>query len=256
MYVLPLCLILVHKHAEPVDDCPCFEDAIAFVSVVMGSIFSKWHAANFGLDTASGFYTSRTPGWDGHEWSDWGMWLLFASIKMVVGVLAIFGWRLVAKPTLHILLPPIFRTLARAVTLPHRRFYTPATDYSIVPPEKGLHPVPSVIGLGSRGQVGGEGTALLPRYTGGMKMRSRAMGAGREKEVGMGMVDVVIKEKEGPARNTTTQIVSVEPVKHYDADVLTKVIVYCGIGWIACEWLPVMFEVLEWGVMSGPVASI
>lgn len=58
-----------------------------------------------------------------------------------------------------------------------------------------------------------------------------------------------------------------EVVKHYDADgehifdvilvikltpllipVLTKVFVYCGIGLLAAEGLPVMFEVLGWGV--------
>lgn len=32
--------------------------------------------------------------------------------------------------------------------------------------------------------------------------------------------------------------------------VVTKVIVYCGIAVLACEWLPVMFEVLGWGVRS------
>lgn len=66
-----------------------------------------------------------------------------------------------------------------------------------------------------------------------------------------------------------------ENVKHYDADgmatsspsspipncllillsffhfpVLTKVIVYSGIAVLACEVLPVMFEVLGWGVKS------
>jgi len=32
-------------------------------------------------------------------------------------------------------------------------------------------------------------------------------------------------------------------VRHYDADVLTKVIVYCGIGVLACELLPIYFHV-------------
>lgn len=30
--------------------------------------------------------------------------------------------------------------------------------------------------------------------------------------------------------------------------VLTKVFVYCGIGMLACGIIPVMFEVLGWGV--------
>ena len=44
-------------------------------------------------------------------------------------------------------LPPTFRLLSHLFTLPHRRFYTPATDYTSVPPEKGLRPIPSVIDL-------------------------------------------------------------------------------------------------------------
>lgn len=32
--------------------------------------------------------------------------------------------------------------------------------------------------------------------------------------------------------------------------VLTKVIVYSGIAVLACEVMPVMFEVLGWGVKS------
>lgn len=52
---------------------------------------------------------------------------------------------------LHIILPPIFRLLAQGFTLPHRRFYTPATDYKSVPSEFGsggvLRPIPSVIDL-------------------------------------------------------------------------------------------------------------
>ena len=37
-----LTLALVHFHPEPVDDCPCFEDAIAILSVVLGSYVGHW----------------------------------------------------------------------------------------------------------------------------------------------------------------------------------------------------------------------
>ena len=33
--------LLVNQH-PPVDDCPCFEDAIAFISVILGIITSFW----------------------------------------------------------------------------------------------------------------------------------------------------------------------------------------------------------------------
>jgi hypothetical protein len=72
-----------------VDDCPCFEDAIAFVSVIMGSTLAKWHSFNWGLDESSGFYKSRTPGSDGDGLSDWAVWSMFAFGKMVIGELQV-----------------------------------------------------------------------------------------------------------------------------------------------------------------------
>src|SRR5690348_10144707 len=87
-------------------------------------------------------------------------------------------WRILAKTTLHLILPPIFRGLSRVFSLPSRRFYTPATDYTSVPSEfsgDGLHPIPSVIDLPSsaRIEVGGigSGVAGFPDCN-GIKMRS------------------------------------------------------------------------------------
>jgi len=34
------CLLFVNRHSSPVDDCPCFEDDIAFISVILGIITS------------------------------------------------------------------------------------------------------------------------------------------------------------------------------------------------------------------------
>ena len=41
---------MVNQHPQPVDDYPCFEDAIAFVSIVMGSLLARWHAVHYGFD--------------------------------------------------------------------------------------------------------------------------------------------------------------------------------------------------------------
>ena len=83
--IISLGAILVNQHAEPVDDCPCFEDAIAFVSVVIGTTVGKWHAANWGFDINSGYFVSKTPGWEGKDHGDWILWLCFSALKMVVG---------------------------------------------------------------------------------------------------------------------------------------------------------------------------
>jgi hypothetical protein len=44
LVLIPLTLWAVHQHPQPVDDCPCFEDAIAFMSVLMGAFVARWGA--------------------------------------------------------------------------------------------------------------------------------------------------------------------------------------------------------------------
>jgi dihydrosphingosine 1-phosphate phosphatase len=83
--IISLGALLVNQHAEPVDDCPCFEDAIAFVSVVIGTTLGQWHAANWGFDMKSGYFASKTPGWEGKDLGDWLLWLGFSAMKMIVG---------------------------------------------------------------------------------------------------------------------------------------------------------------------------
>jgi len=250
LILISLAILMINQHPQPVDDCPCFEDSIAFVSSIMGVMIGKWHAVHFGLDKSSGFFTSRTPGFDGNDWNDWTVWLAFAGLKLVVGVLSIFVWRLVAKAVFHAVLPPTFRFFAHIFTLPNRRFYTPATDYEHVPTEKGLHPIPSVIDLPNSPTVMAQASASLPRVGGeGLKLRN----SGESKNPGWrsssrdkGAVKFVV---ENPGNGVPPDREGGR--KHYDADVLTKVMVYFGIGMIAAEWGPVLFEVLGWGVVSG-----
>ncbi|KAJ7026007.1 hypothetical protein C8F04DRAFT_1268598 [Mycena alexandri] len=139
--LIPLGLLAVKKHPQPVDDCPCFEDAIAFGSVVLGMYVGQWGAVKWGLWglDAQG---AVMPG------SVWVLRNATAAVgKEAAGVVAqwvqvgrrviltIFAWRLLAKALLHRALPPTFRFLATHVPypLPHRRFYTPATDNTRVP---------------------------------------------------------------------------------------------------------------------------
>ncbi|KAL0579647.1 Long-chain base-1-phosphate phosphatase [Marasmius crinis-equi] len=274
MIIVPLTLLLVNQHPQPVDDCPCFEDAIAFNSVFASALLLRWSRAFFRTD----YYIEPRPmpgsGWvevfdlPGVRWMqiDRGLshilqWWWTAALKMVVGIAIIFAWRIVAKSLLHIILPPTFRFLSHLFTLPKRRFYTPATDYKNVPSEfhfdpdhpgaglSGLRPIPSVIdlpssvkvgvesddGVGSGMDVGGMGSDLKMRGRNGngMAVNGNGMNGGKTQgtEAGQGKPD---------------------GVKHYDAEVLTKVVVYAGIGALATGFIPMGFELLGWGVSSTP----
>lgn len=292
---LLLCLLLTNQHPQPVDDCPCFEDAIASLALLTGTVMSRWHAAQSGMDVPSGFYTSRTPGWENITMGDTLVWWLFAVLKMVTGVSAIFAWRLIVKSIMHTVLPPLFRCASRFVgnigwQLPARRWYTPATEYESVPGD-GLHPIPSSmnltaelsqrVGFGVFDDDTDEDSAhttgrlphahLRPRGERNVKWRGSADGRG-----GIGLKRVVMQEYvdskgekldvfdgDGDDHNDGNE--REYGIKHYDADgesdrrlpraivsstllVLTKVIVYSGIGAIATYLTPVTFEILGWGV--------
>ncbi|KAG8829419.1 hypothetical protein FRC17_006599 [Serendipita sp. 399] len=223
-----------------------------------------------GWDVASGFYTSKQPGWEGQTWSDVVIWWVFAVLKMVTGVSAIFAWRLIVKQIMHTVLPPIFRWMSGLVgniglTLPNRRWYTPATEYERVPGD-GLHPIPSSMNLPAElSQRSGFGTidhdedahttGRLPHahIHNGAEMHMKWRGSANSS--GVGVKPVTVQEyvdSKGEKIDTYDDAdghdVNHEKIKHYDADVLTKVIVYSGIGAIATYLTPVAFETLGWGV--------
>lgn len=121
-------VILVRIHPEPADDCPCFDDSVAFAGVVIGLEFGTW---TYG----------RIPGdpWETHAHADKSVDVTSLSLavniaRIVLGVLIVFSWRETMKPALLKFLPHIFRAIENSGwTLP-RRFFTPASEYKSVPP--------------------------------------------------------------------------------------------------------------------------
>ncbi|KAK2464640.1 hypothetical protein APHAL10511_003333 [Amanita phalloides] len=262
LILIPLAILAANQHPQPVDDCPCFEDAIAFGSVVLGVLVGKWAMNQLGISRVptimpgSGWVYAADRGWTqvARTWEDVLAWWGIALLKMVFGLFTIFAWRLLAKSAMHLVLPPVYRLLARAVELPKRRFYTPATDYKSVPSEFSkegglLRPIPSVIDLPAQ-----RGVAVVEKRNGNeMRGRKRARDiklrngvADREKNAAMKACEADTsdedKDKDG------------QPIKHYDADVVTKLVVYSGIAVLASEALPALYNILGWGIRSWPSA--
>jgi len=142
--------------------------------------------------------------------------MLFALLKLTTGISIIFAWRMLAKPTVQTLLPPLFRWLAHAspVRLPHRRHYTPATEYSRGPPHT-LRAVPSMIDLDlavAEIVEGGSGGIAS-----GREGRTAGVGAGAFKRRGLPSEDAQEKAVVFEVREGGT-IGDDDKVKHYDAD--------------------------------------
>lgn len=109
-------IILVRIHPEPVDDCPCFDDSVAFSGVIIGVEVASWR-------TGATKFIGPFPG------LTWPVMIA----RIVLGVLIIVAWRESMKPTLLKLLPYLFRFVERlGVSLP-RRFFVPASEYKNIP---------------------------------------------------------------------------------------------------------------------------
>lgn len=122
-------LVLVRIHPEPADDCPCFDDSVAFAGVVIGVEYGTWHFARTS-------YAWSWPGPGTVPYSLAEMGYLLSMLRIVIGVAAIFAWRGTMKPTLLRILPPIFRVVeALGLNLP-RRFFKQASEYRRVPKQR------------------------------------------------------------------------------------------------------------------------
>lgn len=116
--LFPLTLALIHYHPRTPDDCPCFEDAVAIISVIFGTVVGELFDVHHPLPEGSGVWSMGL---------FWG--LVFNLAKIAAGLVAIVVWRLIAKSTCLRAFPVIFRFVSKAfdAELPHRPFYTPAT---------------------------------------------------------------------------------------------------------------------------------
>ncbi|KAJ9480121.1 Dihydrosphingosine 1-phosphate phosphatase YSR3 [Pseudozyma hubeiensis] len=168
--IVPAGLLMVSVHPQPVDDCPCFEDAIAFVSVAMGVALARW-CLRFGIvlhtdpllhpfsrffDPAAEYSalnttaaTSGTPLIQIPVAGAAEIWIK-RGLVMAIGLVNVLLLRVIVKTACKVILPPTFRLVDQLIgfSLP-RRHYTPASDYNKIPLAD-LSAVPSVIDLPSQ----------------------------------------------------------------------------------------------------------
>jgi hypothetical protein len=118
--------IMIRVHPEPADDCPCFDDSVSFLGVVMGINVGAWHYAQTGL--ALDYPIPSTAPFDMEK-----IGILKTTIRVILGVVMVFMWRSIAKPALLKILPPFFRLLEQArLNLP-RAFFLNASKYTSIP---------------------------------------------------------------------------------------------------------------------------
>jgi hypothetical protein len=112
-------LLAVRFHPEPADNCPCYDDSVAFAAVVLGCQLGHWHFAGTSISVAGEppatvFFSLEQLGW------------LKTMARVVGGVVIVFLWRATMKPLLLRYLPPLFRSLETAGALLPRRYFKSA----------------------------------------------------------------------------------------------------------------------------------
>lgn len=313
--------VLVRIHPEPADDCPCFDDSVAFSGVVVGINIGAWHYAQSGF-AINDVYPSTVP----FELAQIGM--PRAVIRTLLGVVVIFIWRATAKPALFKILPPIFRLLERGrMNLP-RAFFLNASSYTsipnmrdddnVIPPASQLpqmlknlaHPRKRSVSVGPQSASdayetlayrnrrrresvnSSDGTVLedlewsstppSQTVTPAVEKGQPMLGTGLlptpmasrvhsyEQMMGTGNVtaidgntntppdsdvdatgDASLKtEEENEKREIFMKLT--KPRVRYDVEVVTKLIVYGGIGWFAVGIDPIIFELVGLGMGIRP----
>jgi hypothetical protein len=119
-----ICLIRIHP--EPADDCPCFDDSVAFAGVMIGVEIGGWHYASSGW--AWGHPVPATVPFDLAHMG-WAKTIA----RMFLGVVVIFAWRELMKPTLLKVLPHLFRVIEKYGFILPRKFFMPASEYNKIP---------------------------------------------------------------------------------------------------------------------------
>jgi dihydrosphingosine 1-phosphate phosphatase len=120
LVIILVVIALVRIHPEPADDCPCFDDSVAFAGVFIGCQVAFWHFAQTRFA-----WSDPAPATIPYRLSSLG-WLKTA-LRVLIGVVTIFAWREATKPLLLRILPPVFRGLEKAGLLLPRRFFTNAS---------------------------------------------------------------------------------------------------------------------------------
>lgn len=269
MIIILIILVLVRIHPEPADDCPCFDDSVAFAGVIIGIEYGNWHFAR--TDYAVSYpvpatvpFNIETMGW------------LVAVARILVGVLCIFAWREVMKPSMLRVLPPIYRVVeALGLNIP-RKFFKQASEYNRVPAQykDDDHVIPSIsqipsllkrrraISIGPQSEADAHETLAYRdrRRAASLSASNETFGSHNTPlAVSRDQLTITSSAKSAngqPVRPVKSELETYEsmmgtgivngsklqkPRVRYDVEVVTKLIVYSGIGWLAVEGNPILF---------------
>ncbi|RKP11110.1 PAP2 superfamily-domain-containing protein, partial [Thamnocephalis sphaerospora] len=134
-FIVGVSIALVILHPDPAEPCPCLDDSIAVVGVILGLLLATWHYPQMVPDV-----TPR--GSIPFDYASIGF--VRAILRIVLGVVVMLVWRIATKLLCYKLLPPLYRL----GHFPYRKFYAPATTYTF-PAASEIERVPSIVNMPS-----------------------------------------------------------------------------------------------------------
>lgn len=266
LFTVPTILLGVWIHPEPADDCPCFDDAVAFLGVLMGISIGQWHHSVL-KGSPNIVYSFETSG------------LIGTILRAVIGITLIGIWRPTMKRALHGILPPIYRFIQSTGFNMPRRFFVPASQYEDVPAQHSdatffePYQITSMFTNLSKARrsdsVGPQSTAdvyeslAYREYQRQRRDKKNSKSENKNKEAASSAIDIDDKKintesysnssssSSSDSADSSTSITPrtedivnstiVAPRVRYDVEVVTKLIVYAGIAIIATDFCGVLF---------------
>ncbi|CAO3650048.1 unnamed protein product [Cunninghamella echinulata] len=239
---IPICLIFVGIHPDPIERCPCFEDSVCFMGVVMGIYPGSWICYRSEICQLGLKSSALTSSFDLKD-------IALTLMKITIGVALLFIWRMACKKVCYFILPPIYR----AFNLPHRKFEIGARTYKSLNKES-IHPIPSVLDL--RGLAKSVSDAEHVGIQSGIDLHERRVAEckNRRKENNTFLDEKEVHSHSAPSTppvssslyddNTLSMLIVEDAPLRYDVDIVTKLIVYAGIGLMAVFPAPVLFQLI------------
>lgn len=111
-------LLLIHIHFEPIDNCPCFDDSVAFIGVLIGLDISHWLAKITLYFQLLSVNPLPNPIIIDYDYDKIG--LVNTVLRVVMGITLVVAWQTLSKPIVFTILPPIYKFVG--VYLPRRNY--------------------------------------------------------------------------------------------------------------------------------------
>ncbi|KAI1002510.1 hypothetical protein K3495_g5690 [Podosphaera aphanis] len=275
-------ITLVKVHPKPAENCPCFDDTIAFSGVMIGVEAGVWRYAN-------GSWASNDPVPATVPFNLNQMGWSVAILRILTGIMVIFAWREVMKPISLKLLSYLFDVIEKyclaisstcfKLAFQIKSIYFRVMIENVFPFIFNLLRLRKVYHMGKgRSDPAPQSAPSFRIECRGNSESSCDYGSTSRDEndfpvqASGALTSLCHKNKYSPClpasenetlirkrllenkkRQKEKKEASLEPQPshiRYIVEVITKLLVYTGIGWLSVETIPILFELIGLGLIK------